>query len=171
MRQEVCDAQSGLTASRRLALRPVNAMGPTILVLAIVLSIVSSPAANAAQAKEPARASASTSGDAAQAAVGNADRGKELFVTNGCFACHGYEGQGGSYTGPKIAPDPLPWQAIAAFIRNPRGLIPPYITWPFNVMPPFTSRMVPDKDVQDIYAYLKTVPGPADIKSIPTFKK
>jgi ubiquinol-cytochrome c reductase cytochrome c subunit len=103
--------------------------------------------------------------------VGNAEHGKELFVSNGCFACHGYEGQGGSYTGVRLAPNPLPWQAMAAFIRNPRGLNPPYLSWPFNVMPPFTSKMVSDKDVQDIHAYLMTIPGPTDLKNVPTFKK
>lgn len=108
---------------------------------------------------------------AAEEVTGNAQRGKQLFIDNGCFACHGYDGQGGSYTGPRLAPDPLPWQAIAAFIRLPRGLTPPYTTWPFNVMPPYTAKLVPDKDVQDIYAYLKAIPGPTDIKNIPTFKK
>jgi mono/diheme cytochrome c family protein len=107
----------------------------------------------------------------AEEQVGNAQRGKQLFVSNGCFACHGYNGQGGSYTGPKIAPDPLPWQAIAAFIRFPRGVTPPYTSWPFNVMPPFTAQLVPDKDVQDIYAYLKSIPGPTDLKNVPTFTK
>jgi mono/diheme cytochrome c family protein len=107
----------------------------------------------------------------AEEPMGSAGRGQELFVRNGCFACHGYQGQGGSYTGVRLAPDPLPWQAIAAFIRNPRGLNPPYLSWPFNVMPPFTSKMVSDQDVQDIYAYLKTIPGPTDLKNVPTFMK
>ena len=107
----------------------------------------------------------------ADSAVGDAAKGKELFIENGCFACHGYWGQGGSYTGPRLAPNPIAWQAIAAFIRNPRGLNPPYIAWPFNVMPPFTSKMVSDEDVRNIYAYLNSVPGPTDIKNVPTFAK
>jgi mono/diheme cytochrome c family protein len=104
-------------------------------------------------------------------AAGDPVKGKELFVTNGCFACHGYDGQGGSYTGPKLTPNTFPPQAIAAFIRNPRNLNPPYLNWPFNVMPPFTAQMVSDQDVQDIYAYLISRPGPTDVKNIPTFKK
>jgi ubiquinol-cytochrome c reductase cytochrome c subunit len=126
-----------------------------ILVLAVIMTIVYGPAIAAS----------------VEAPIGNAERGRELFVRNGCFACHGYDGQGGSYTGPQIAPNPLPWQAIAVFIRNPRGLNPPYLAWPFNVMPPFTSRMVSDADVQDIYAYLKSRPAPTNVKNIPTFKK
>lgn len=132
---------------------------PAGLVLLAVLAFGGGGSMHAAQAATPAQA------------AGDAERGQELFVRNGCFACHGYQGQGGSYTGVRLAPDPLPWQAIAAFIRNPRGLNPPYLSWPFNVMPPFTSKMVPDRDVQDIYAYLKSIPGPTDLKNVPMFKK
>ena len=107
----------------------------------------------------------------ASSAAGDSARGKALFVKNGCYACHGYDGQGSIYTGLRIAPDPPPWQAIAAFIRNPPGMKRPYSNWPNFVMPPFTARMVSDQDVRDIYAYLKSVRGPAVLKSIPTFKK
>jgi ubiquinol-cytochrome c reductase cytochrome c subunit len=131
-----------------------------------VLALLTLLGSHATWAAQPKSATAP-----AEEAVGNAARGRELFVSNGCFACHGYDGQGGSYTGPRLAPNPLPWQAIAVFIRNPRGLEPPYINWPFNVMPPFTSTLVPDKDVQDIYAWLKLQPGPTDLKNIPTFKQ
>ena len=101
----------------------------------------------------------------------NTARGRALFVNNGCYACHGYDGQGSIYTGLRIAPNPPPWQAIAAFIRNPPGIKRPYSNWPLFVMPPFTTKMISDRDVRDIYAYLKSVPGPAALKSIPTFEK
>lgn len=91
-------------------------------------------------------------------AAGDAARGKAIFEKNGCYECHGYVGQGGTPAGPRIAPDPIPWQAMAAYIRKPAG-----------EMPPFSSKLVPDKDVQDIYAYLKSVPPPADPNRIPTF--
>ncbi len=153
MRNPVCRARLNAVVSQGAALRPVITMA--IAIMASVGATVSTPAIAAETA----------------AAIGNAQRGKELFISNGCFACHGYNGQGGSYTGPKLTPDPLPWQAIAAFIRLPRGLTPPYTNWPFNVMPPYTSKLVPDKDVQDIYAYLKSMPGPTDLKNVPTFTK
>lgn len=104
-------------------------------------------------------------------AAGDAARGKALFVKNGCYACHGYDGQGSIYTGLRIAPNPPPWQAIAAFIRDPPGMRRPYSNWPNFVMPPFTAKMVSDRDVRDIYAYLKSVPAPAALKRIPTFAK
>ena len=131
------------------------------LCMLAVMSVCGSPAAMSGQAQ-------AAGGPADE---GNAARGRELFISNGCFACHGYNGQGGSNYGPRLAPNPLPWQAIAVFIRNPRGLEPPYINWPQNAMPPFTSKLVPDKDVQDIYAWLKSQPGPTDMKNVPTFSR
>jgi mono/diheme cytochrome c family protein len=110
-----------------------------------------------------APSAASTAGDAA--------RGKALFVKNSCYACHGYDGQGSIYTGLRIAPNPPPWQAIAAFIRDPPGMKRPYSNWPSFVMPPFTAKMVSDRDLSDIYAYLKSVRGPVTLNSIPTFEK
>lgn len=107
----------------------------------------------------------------ASSTPGDAARGKALFVKNGCYACHGYDGQGSIYTGLRIAPNPPPWQVIGAFIRNPPGIRRPYSNWPNFVMPPFTAQMVSDQDVRDIYAYLKSVRGPAALKSIPTFTK
>src|SRR5258706_16117715 len=129
-----------------------------IFVLMVAISVVGSQAAVAAQAP------------AAESPVGNAVSGKALFLKNGCFACHGYEGQG-SNAGPRLAPDPLPWQAIAVFIRNPPGTDVPYWVVSTQRMPPFASKLVSDKDVQDIYAYLKLRAGPTDVKNIPTFKK
>lgn len=103
--------------------------------------------------------------------LGDAARGKALFVKNGCYACHGYDGQGSIYTGLRIAPNHPPWRVIAAFIRNPPGLKRPYSNWPLFVMPPFTAKMVSDRDVRDICAYLSSVPGPAAPNSIPTFNR
>src|SRR5437879_4603278 len=36
---------------------------------------------------------------------GNAEKGKRLFLKNGCYECRGTMGQGG--TGPRLAPRPL----------------------------------------------------------------
>ena len=90
---------------------------------------------------------------AAQAA--SAEKGKAAYVQHGCWGCHGFQGQGG-ITGPKLAPDPMPVEAFNAFVRTTN-----------RTMPPYMEAILPNDDLADIYAYLQTIPKPADHKSIP----
>lgn len=92
---------------------------------------------------------------AGEAANGNAANGKKLFVTYGCYQCHGYVGQGGS-AGPRIGPPPLSLAFLISYVRHPTGQMPPY-----------TEKVVPDQDLTDIFAYLKSMPQPARASSIP----
>jgi ubiquinol-cytochrome c reductase cytochrome c subunit len=91
----------------------------------------------------------------AQVVAADATRGRQLFVTDGCYECHGYNGQGGS-VGPRLAPNPLSLEAISAFIRNSAG-----------AMPPFTVKVLPEADLADIHAYLAGLPPAPDPKTIP----
>jgi mono/diheme cytochrome c family protein len=93
---------------------------------------------------------------AARAAA--AEKGNHNIAKFGCWQCHGYEGQGSVATsnGKKLAPDPLPWDTFAAFVRTSN-----------TGMPPFTEKVVSNDDLADIYAYLQSIPKPADYKSIP----
>jgi len=45
-----------------------------------------------------------------------------------------------------------------------------YIRRPTGNMPPYSAQLVSDQDVADLYAYLKSVARPVDIKNIPLFK-
>ena len=90
-----------------------------------------------------------------EAPEGNAANGKKLFVAYGCYQCHGYEGQGAS-TGPRIGPPPLSLAFLISYVRHPTGQMPPY-----------TEKVVPDQDLTDIFAYLKSMPAPARASSIP----
>ncbi len=92
---------------------------------------------------------------AGEAATGNAANGKKLFVAYGCYQCHGYDGQGAS-TGPRIGPPPLSLAFLISYVRHPTGQMPPY-----------TEKVVPDQDLTDIFAYLKSMPQPARASSIP----
>jgi mono/diheme cytochrome c family protein len=83
------------------------------------------------------------------------EKGKELFVKNGCWQCHGFVGQGG-VAGPRIAPDPMPYEAMSAFVRNSN-----------RAMPPYREAVLPEADMKEIHAYLASIPKPADPKSIP----
>ncbi|HEY6443866.1 MAG TPA: c-type cytochrome [Candidatus Acidoferrales bacterium] len=86
---------------------------------------------------------------------GNAANGKKLFLAYGCYQCHGYQGQGAS-TGPRIGPPPLSLAFLISYVRHPSGQMPPY-----------TEKVVPDQDLTDIFAYLKSMPAPARASSIP----
>jgi mono/diheme cytochrome c family protein len=104
-----------------------------------------------ARAQQPGRES---QGAAQAAPAGNAENGKKLFNTVGCWQCHGYSGQGGA--GAKLAPEPIALPAFTRYIREPRGSMPPY-----------TAKVLPDAQVADIWAFLKTIPKPRDAKEIP----
>jgi ubiquinol-cytochrome c reductase cytochrome c subunit len=90
------------------------------------------------------------------APAGNAETGKRIFVKNGCYQCHGREGQGSIVTGPRIAPDPVPFEVLASYVRKPTG-----------EMPPYTAKVVSDQELADIYAFLKSRPHPPAAKDLP----
>ena len=85
----------------------------------------------------------------------NADNGKRLFVKDGCYQCHGYQGQGG-VAGPRLAPRPIVLIALTAYVRHPTGQMPPY-----------TSKVLSDTDLADIHAYLSSIASPPPAKDIP----
>ena len=89
----------------------------------------------------------------------SAASGRTLFVKVGCYLCHGYQGQGGA-AGPRIAPDPLPFDGLAAFVRTTSG-----------EMPPYSEKLLSDADLADIYAYLQSVPRPPAVVSVPLLKQ
>ena len=94
------------------------------------------------------------------APAGDAGRGKQLFTADGCYECHGYIGQGGA-AGPRIAPMALPFEAFQTQLRTPA-----------NEMPPYTAAALPDKDVTDLYAYMRSIPAPQHAaKDIPLLNR
>src|SRR5947199_8873103 len=91
--------------------------------------------------------------------AGNAKTGQALFMKIGCYQCHGNEAQGGA-AGPRIGPSPmLSFQALSAYVRAPRG-----------EMPPYTARVISEKDLADIYAFLAALPRPPAVESVPLLK-
>ncbi|MEE8438741.1 MAG: cytochrome c [Micropepsaceae bacterium] len=75
----------------------------------------------------------------------DAQRGNQLFQQKGCWTCHATEGQGGR--GPNIAPGPMAYAAFAAYVRMPA-----------LEMPPYSPVLVSDAELQDIHAYLESIP-------------
>jgi len=99
------------------------------------------------------------SSKAGQTPAGNAENGKKVFARFGCYECHGREAQGGGLNGPRLAPNPVPLSVLQSYVRQPQG-----------EMPPYTDKVVSDKDLADIYAFLQSQSQPPGVKTIPILK-
>jgi mono/diheme cytochrome c family protein len=115
------------------------------LTMALIFVPIRVRAQNAAQAMKPS-----------EAPSGNAENGKRLFTKYGCYECHGREGQGSSMTGPRLAPNPIPFEVFVPYVRKP-----------MREMPPYTAKVVSDQELADIYTFLQSRPHPPVAKSIP----
>jgi mono/diheme cytochrome c family protein len=132
--------------SARLARRSNRFAALFLFVLAALL--FGFPAARAQQSSEAPPA-------------GNAQNGKKLFNGDGCYECHGRQGQGAAQTGAaRIGPPQLSFEGFQNYVRSPK-----------NQMPPYTSKSLPDQDLADIYAFLKSIPMPPKGKDIPLLNK
>jgi|SRR5579883_2208519 len=92
---------------------------------------------------------------AQSATSGNAEKGKQLFMKQNCYYCHGTTGQGGR-DGARIAQTALNVQGLIRYVRKPAG-----------AMPAFTEKILSDQELTDIYAYLKSLPAAKAPKDVP----
>jgi mono/diheme cytochrome c family protein len=92
-------------------------------------------------------------------APGNAANGTILYVTTGCYECHNRDGSGGG-AGPRLAPNPLAWGPFSHQVRSPS-----------NAMPPYTTKVLSDSQLADIYAFVQTIPTPPALSSIPLLQQ
>jgi mono/diheme cytochrome c family protein len=88
---------------------------------------------------------------------GNVDAGKKLYVSIGCYQCHGYEAQGSSATGPRLGPRSIPFESFSRYVRQPTGQMPPY-----------TAKVLSDVDLANVYAFVRS--RPEATKDIPLLK-
>jgi ubiquinol-cytochrome c reductase cytochrome c subunit len=84
--------------------------------------------------------------------------GYREYVENGCWQCHGFQGQG--MAGPALAPGPLPYEAFAAYVRKPAG-----------VMPAYSPNILSEDRMKRIHAYLQALPPAPDPDSISLIPK
>src|SRR5438874_2431963 len=88
---------------------------------------------------------------------GNPQNGNRVYTSDGCYECHGRVGQGSQSTAaPRIGPPALTIDVFARYIHAPTGNMPPY-----------TTKVVSDQEIADIYAFLKSVPTTPQAKEIP----
>jgi ubiquinol-cytochrome c reductase cytochrome c subunit len=121
----------------------------SIAVATLALSLFSASGATAQTAPAAAApANAAPSGDAVA--------GKANFMKYGCYECHGTVGSGNYFSGIKIAPHPLPFAVVTKYVRNPTA-----------DMPSYSTKILPEKDLADIYAYLSSIPAGKPAADIP----
>jgi mono/diheme cytochrome c family protein len=96
----------------------------------------------------------------AMAAAGPAEpaSGQALFNAVGCWACHGYGGQG-TLSGPQIAPSALPLPIFQQLLRHPARLMPAY-----------GAAVLNDAQVASLYAYLQSRSPPRHAADIVPLK-
>ena len=127
--------------------------------LAALVALSARSVAMAQGRPEAGAQSASAPPKADNAPTGNAKNGKAIYTTAGCYECHGREAQGGAGTGPKLGPAPIPYAAFVFQVRTPR-----------DQMPPYTSKVLSDAELADIYAFVQAAPQPPKVDSIPLLK-
>jgi mono/diheme cytochrome c family protein len=97
---------------------------------------------------------------AQDAPPGDAIEGKRLYLAVGCFTCHGRSGQGGAMNGPApvLAKTQMPFEGFKGQLRSP-----------VNDMPAYSEKVMTDKQVADIYAFVESLPGPRPTKDMKIF--
>jgi ubiquinol-cytochrome c reductase cytochrome c subunit len=96
----------------------------------------------------------------AQPPAANADNGRRLYVDRACWQCHGMEAQGGGIAGPRLAGRVQAWAAFSAYVRAPT-----------EEMIPYTTRVLPDSELADIFEFLRTLPPPPAVDTIPALRR
>ena len=86
---------------------------------------------------------------------GNLQPGKDLYVRYSCYACHGYDGHGGA--GARLVPMRMTGERFTAYLRSPRT----------PQMPLYSTKLLTDAQLGDVWAYIKSLPASPEAKDIP----
>ena len=92
--------------------------------------------------------------------AGDVARGRETYRAYGCWECHGTTGAGGGWQGPKLAPNPIPFAGVLIQLRTPRA-----------TMPRYPENLLSDRDVADLYAFLRSIPQGRGAEDIEILKR
>ena len=92
---------------------------------------------------------------AADRPASQVERGRRTYLRVGCYQCHGTVGQGGT-AGPRLAPGPMPLEALRTFVRNTA-----------RAMPAYPESILADAEIADLHAYLASIPPARRVKDLP----
>ena len=94
---------------------------------------------------------------AQSAPPGDAENGKRVYLADGCFTCHGRSGQGGAFNGPapSLAKTEMPFDGFKAQLREPA-----------NDMPAYSTAVLSDQEIADMYAFVQSLPAARSAKDI-----
>ena len=86
---------------------------------------------------------------------GDPGSGAKLYVDRACWQCHGLAAQGGGIAGPRLAGRVQTWAAFSLYVRRPT-----------EEMIPYTAKVLPDDELADIFAWLRSLPPPPAVDSL-----
>src|SRR3984885_11386622 len=85
--------------------------------------------------------------------TGSAVKGKKLFYSYGCYACHGFNGETGARAFVGRWGNLATEQGFITFLRGRANVAP---LPPSTSMPNFAESALSDKQAKDIYAYIRS---------------
>jgi mono/diheme cytochrome c family protein len=122
--------------------------------ISLLLSVLCTTAAVQAQTMGPFR--------------GDAKHGAQLYYDHGCYQCHGYFGYGRKDLNNTGSPFLVSEEIFRTFLRA-RADVAPLL--PSTNMPNFPANTLDDSMVQDLYAYIRSMPSNIpETGSVPTLQ-
>jgi len=85
--------------------------------------------------------------------TGNAANGKALYYNHGCYGCHGFNGETGRAFVGNWTANLANEENFTRFLRARSNQAP---ILPSTAMPNYPENAVNDRQVKDIYAYIRT---------------
>ena len=100
--------------------------------------------------------------------TGDASEGAQLYYDHGCYQCHGYFGYGRQDLNNTGSPFLINEDVFRSFLRA-RADVAPLL--PSTSMPNYPANSLTDEMVQDIYAYIRSMPSNRpETASVPTLQ-
>jgi len=99
----------------------------------------------------------------------DSSEGEKLYLSHGCYSCHGYNGTGRYPLANDISGIMTSEELFTIFLRLRANLNP---VSPSNSMPNYSKNVINDSEAKQIYAYIKTFKdSPPQLEEIPIFKE